>query len=113
MPSSATGSQPPRGFETTIEINHKRPFSESNPARLILVDDHAILREGLIALSNMESDLEVVGQAATIAEGLAVEQATNPDLIITALASPGVTGLQGIVDFRQQVPPAKVLVLTM
>ena len=115
MPSSTSGSQPPRGgYETTtIEITHKRPFSEANPARLRLIDDHAILREGLIALSNMESDLKVVGQAATIAEGLSVAQATLPDLIITDLALPGSTGLQGIVEFRQQVPTAKVLVLTM
>ena len=113
MPSSSSGSQLLRGGHETIEVGRRRSFSESSPARLILVDDHAILREGLIALSNMESDLEVVGQAATIAEGLAVAQATSPDLIITDLALPGVTGLQGIVEFRQQVPSAKVLVLTM
>jgi DNA-binding NarL/FixJ family response regulator len=113
MPSSSSGSQLLRGGHETIEVGRRRSFSESSPARLILVDDHAILREGLIALSNMESDLEVVGQAATIAEGLAVAQATSPDLIITDLALPGVTGLQGIVEFRQQVPAAKVLVLTM
>jgi DNA-binding NarL/FixJ family response regulator len=113
MPSSATGSQPPRGGYETIDIAPKRPFSDSNPARLILIDDHAILREGLIALSNMESDLKVIGQAATIAEGLSIAQATLPDLIITDLALPGATGLQGIVEFRSQVPGAKILVLTM
>ena len=113
MPSSSSGPQLLRGGHEAIEVGRRRSFSESTPARLILVDDHAILREGLIALSNMESDLEVVGQAATIAEGLAVAQATNPDLIITDLALPGVTGLQGIIEFRQQVPNAKVLVLTM
>jgi DNA-binding NarL/FixJ family response regulator len=113
MPSSSNGSQLLRGGHETIEVGRRRSFSESSPARLILVDDHAILREGLIALSNMECDLEVVGQAGTIAEGLTVAQATKPDLIITDLALPGVTGLQGIVEFRQQVPAAKVLVLTM
>jgi DNA-binding NarL/FixJ family response regulator len=97
-----------------MSLNSNRgPFSETNPARLILVDDHAILREGLIALSNMESDLKVVGQAANISEGLTVAQATHPDLIITDLALPGATGLQGIVEFRQKVPASKVLVLTI
>ena len=113
MPSSSYGSQPPRGVSETIGLASRGPFSDTHPARLILIDDHAILREGLIALSNMESDLRVIGQAATIAEGLTVAQATLPDLIITDLALPGATGLQGIVEFRQRVPSAKVLVLTM
>lgn len=113
MSSSFNGTQPPRGARETINLNSRPPFSDSNPARMILIDDHAILREGLIALSNMESDLSVVGQAASIAEGLTVAQSVQPDLIITDLALPGATGLQGIVEFRQRVPAAKVLVLTM
>lgn len=110
MTQSSNGSPLLRGGS---EIVHRGSFSETNPARLILIDDHAILREGLIALSNMENDLKVVGQAATIAEGLQVAQTVLPDLIITDLALPGATGLQGIVEFRQRVPAAKVLVLTM
>src|SRR5579871_838249 len=110
MPPSSNGSPLLRG---NPEIVHRGAFSETNPARLILIDDHAILREGLIALSNMENDLKVVGQAATIAEGLLVAQSVQPDLIITDLALPGATGLQGIVEFRQRIPTAKVLVLTM
>jgi DNA-binding NarL/FixJ family response regulator len=113
MPSSSNGSHAPRGAVETPVPSHRGPFSEANPARLILIDDHAILREGLIALSNMENDLKVVGQAATIAEGLAVAQAHHPDLILTDLALPGSTGLQGIVEFRSRVPASKILVLTM
>ena len=82
-------------------------------SRLVLVDDHAILREGLIALSEMEPDLKVVGQAGTIAEGITVAIAQRPDLIVTDLCMPGSTGLQGIVEFRQRCPGAKVLILTM
>ena len=78
MSPSSNGSPLLRGGP---EIVHRGVFSETNPARLILVDDHAILREGLIALSNMEVDLKVVGQAATIAEGLLVAQSMQPDLI--------------------------------
>jgi DNA-binding NarL/FixJ family response regulator len=113
MPSSSHGAVPPNSAHEAIGLSPKGAFSESHPARLILIDDHAILREGLIALSNMESDLKVVGQAANVAEGLAVAQATQPDLIITDLALPGATGLQGIVEFRQRVPASKILVLTM
>jgi len=88
-------------------------FSQSNPARLVLIDDHAILREGLIALSEMEPDLKVVGQAGGIAEGVSVVTATRPDIIITDISLPGATGLQGIVELRQRCPEARVLVLTM
>jgi DNA-binding NarL/FixJ family response regulator len=87
--------------------------SAAAPARLVLVDDHAILREGLIALSQMEPDLKVVGQAGSIAEGLAVAVTTQPDLIITDLSMPGATGVQGIIEFHQRCPVSRVLVLTM
>jgi DNA-binding NarL/FixJ family response regulator len=91
----------------------RAPFSATNPARIVLIDDHAILREGLVALSEMESGLKVVGHAGTIAEGIAIAMATDPDLIITDLALPGTTGMQGIMEFRQRCPQARVLVLTM
>lgn len=95
------------------EATHQVHFSTERPARIVLVDDHAILREGLIALSEMESDLKVVGQAGSIAEGVAVAMATLPDLIITDLSLPGATGVQGIVEFHQRCPDSRVLVLTM
>ena len=88
-------------------------YSATSPARLVLVDDHAILREGLCALSEMEGDLKVVGHAGTIAEGLALAAANDPDLIVTDLALPGTTGLQGILEFRRRSPKSRVLVLTM
>jgi DNA-binding NarL/FixJ family response regulator len=91
----------------------KLDFSTANPARLVLVDDHAILREGLTALTEIEGDLKVVGHAGTIADGIAVAMNVRPDLIITDLSLPGSTGLQGIVEFRQRCPDSRVMVLTM
>ncbi len=82
-------------------------------ARIVLVDDHAILREGLIALSELEDDLKVVGQAATVAEGIRVVAQTRPDLIVADLSLPGSRDLQGIAQFREHCPQAHVLVLTM
>jgi DNA-binding NarL/FixJ family response regulator len=104
-----SGGGTPGGGASTIE----RVSSKSNVSRIVLIDDHAILREGLIALSNMEKDLEVVGQGANLTEAIAVAEATQPDLIVTDLALAGATGLQGIVEFRSRIPTAKVLVLTM
>jgi DNA-binding NarL/FixJ family response regulator len=96
------------------DVRLARPaISEEHPARIVLVDDHAILREGLTALAEMERDLKVVGQAGSIVEGIAVAAAVRPDLIVTDLSLPGATGLQGIVEFRRRCPEAQVLVLTM
>jgi DNA-binding NarL/FixJ family response regulator len=88
-------------------------FSGGAPARIVLIDDHAILREGLTALSEMESDLKIVGQAGSITDGLTVAMATQPDLVITDLSLPGATGMQGILELRLRCPDSRVLVLTM
>ncbi|HEY4973852.1 MAG TPA: response regulator transcription factor [Steroidobacteraceae bacterium] len=111
MNGHATNGRGPAELSSAEPV--RRSISSAAPARIVLVDDHAILREGLIALSEMESDLKVVGQAGSIAEGLAVATATKPDLIVTDLSLPGATGVQGIVEFRQRCPDSSVLVLTM
>src|ERR1700758_4893977 len=81
-------------------------------ASIVLVEDHAILREGLRALIELESDLKVVGEASTGAEGVRVVQQTAPTLVITDLAMPGGSGLRTIDDLRKASPSVRVLVLT-
>ena len=81
--------------------------------RIVLVDDHTIVREGLSALIDLENDLEVVGQASSIAEAVVVSQALQPDLIITDISLPGATGVQGIVELRARCAGARLLVLTV
>ena len=84
----------------------------SRAARILLIDDHAILREGLSALIALESDLSVVGHAASIPEGIAAALALRPDLIITDLSLPSTTGAQAILELRRHCPDVRVLVLT-
>jgi DNA-binding NarL/FixJ family response regulator len=81
--------------------------------RILLVDDHTILREGLCALIELESDLAVVGQAGSIAEALLRAEALRPDLIITDISLPGATGVQGLVELRARCHGARLLVLTV
>jgi DNA-binding NarL/FixJ family response regulator len=81
-------------------------------ARIVLVEDHTILREGLRALIELESDLQVVGEASTGAEGVRVVRDTNPALVITDLAMPGGSGLRTIDELRAACPNLRVLVLT-
>lgn len=81
-------------------------------ASIVLVEDHAILREGLRTLIELESDLKVVGEASTGAHGVRVAQGTSPTLVITDLAMPGGSGLRTINELRTGCPYVRVLVLT-
>jgi DNA-binding NarL/FixJ family response regulator len=81
-------------------------------ARIVLVEDQAILREGLRALIELEPDLRVVGEASTGADGVRVVQSTSPTLVITELAMPDGSGLRTIDELRAVCPNLRVLVLT-
>ena len=81
--------------------------------RILLADDHAVLRSGLAALLNARSDITVVGEAADGAELLTQAQQTEPDLILLDLTMPRLGGLEVLPLLRQRVPDARVLILTM
>jgi DNA-binding NarL/FixJ family response regulator len=81
-------------------------------ARVLLIDDHAILREGLSALINLESDLEVVGQVGSISEAVEIVGSLDLDVIITDIRLPVTAGMQDIVELRSRFPSARLLALT-
>lgn len=81
--------------------------------KVLLADDHAILRAGLKMLLDAEPDIEVVGEAE---DGLAAIQKTNklkPDVVLMDIAMPGLNGLQATKEILAAHPDVKVLVLTM
>lgn len=81
--------------------------------RVLLVDDHAVIRAGLRALINAQADLEVIGEAKDGAEALAVACQTQPDIVLMDLSMPGHGGLPAIASIRKSCPHTQVLVLTM
>lgn len=81
-------------------------------ARVLVIDDHAILRDALSALINVESDLEVVGQVGSISEALVIAELLELDLIITDIRLPLATGMQDIVELRSRCPRTRLLALT-
>ena len=81
--------------------------------RILVTDDHSILRAGLTALLNAEPDLTVVGEASDGAECLRVAQAVQPDVILLDINMPGMNGLEALPMLRQVAPQSRVLVLTM
>lgn len=81
--------------------------------RILLIDDHAVLRSGLRLLLQTQPDLEVVGEAADAAQGLLEIRRLHPDLVLLDLSLPGLGGLELLKQAMAEQPWLKVLVLTM
>jgi two-component system response regulator NreC len=81
--------------------------------RLLIVDDHAILRAGLRLLINAQPDLTVAGEAADGDEAIHMAEKTKPDLVLLDLSMPKAGGLHLIPLIRQRCPLTRVLVLSM
>lgn len=81
--------------------------------RILLADDHAVLRAGLRLLLNSQPDLAVVGEAASGLEALDLAAAQQPDLILLDLSMPGLDGLEALPQLRRRAPQARILILTM
>jgi DNA-binding NarL/FixJ family response regulator len=81
--------------------------------RILIVDDHAVMREGLVAQINRESGLVVCGQAETAGAAVAAVESLNPDLVLADITLPGRNGLELIRDLKSLRPGLPVLVLSM
>jgi DNA-binding NarL/FixJ family response regulator len=79
---------------------------------VLLVDDHAVVRQGLRALLEAEGDIAVVGEAQNGREAVVLTKKTLPDVVLMDLAMPGLNGLEATRQIVRNVPSAKVLVLT-
>jgi NarL family two-component system response regulator LiaR len=80
--------------------------------RVLIVDDHAVVREGLRALIDVDPGLELVGEAADGVEAVQKARSLQPDVILLDLVMPRKSGIEAIGEIKQENPGARILVLT-
>lgn len=80
--------------------------------RILVVDDHPVVREGLVAIIDAQDDMTVVGEAGDGAQAIAIYKAARPNVVLMDLAMPGTDGVQAIEGMRAFDPDARVVVLT-
>lgn len=80
--------------------------------RVLIADDHAILREGLRSLLALQDDIEVVGEAADGQAALDLTRQLQPDIVLMDIAMPGMDGLEATRRLKQEHPATRVLILT-
>ncbi|HAY36187.1 MAG: response regulator transcription factor [Bacteroidetes Order II. Incertae sedis bacterium] len=80
--------------------------------RIVVVDDHPLLRKGLVLSLEVETDLTVCGQASNAEDALSVVEAENPDLVLVDISLPGMSGLELIKQIHAIRPTMKTLVVS-
>ena len=88
-------------------------MTKDGKIRVLIVDDHAVLRSGLHLLLDAQSDIEVVGEAGDVKEAVFETRDKKPDVVLMDVVMPGQTGIEGVPLVLKEAPEAKVLVLSM
>ncbi len=81
--------------------------------RILLADDHALVRKGIMAMLESESDLEVIGEANDGKEALELSKKLNPDLLIIDIRMPEMNGIEATSKLHEYSPQTKALILSM
>lgn len=88
-------------------------MAPSIPIRVLLVDDHHLVRAGIRSVLAMDSEFDVVGEAGSIGEALTLIEQVSPHVIVLDLSLPDASGVGGLARVRAVAPDAKVLILSM
>src|ERR1700682_5969680 len=80
--------------------------------RVLTVDDHALLREGIAALVNAESDMKLVAEASNGRDAIEKFRLHRPDVTLMDLQMPALNGIEAIIGIRNEFPSARIIVLT-
>ena len=81
--------------------------------RLLVADDHTLIRQGIVGLLGAQPDMEVIGEAGSGEEAVRETIRTSPDIILMDIGMPGISGLDATREIKQRAPKVRVLILTM
>jgi NarL family two-component system response regulator LiaR len=84
----------------------------SDPIRVLIADDHAVLREGLRSFLELQDGIEIVGDAADGAEAVALAEQLRPAVVLMDLVMPKLDGVEAMRELRERVPDTRVIILT-
>ena len=87
-------------------------MSDASPIRILVVDDHQLIRVGITTLILPESDIKVVGEASNGREAIAKYRECRPDVTLMDLQMPEMSGFDAIMAIRDEFPDARIIVLT-
>src|SRR4051794_38400498 len=106
-----------RSVPTLIPLRESRRHAVSSdamaPLRIVVVDDHAVVRSGLKLVLDAEEDLEVVAEAGDARSAVFEVRAEQPDVVLLDVTMPGKSGIEAIPDLLHEAPGAKILILSM
>src|SRR5437870_9121915 len=105
------GTEDVSGEERDLVATRGEQESNSRLIRVLLADDHALVREGTRRLLEAEDDVEVVAEAASGEEAIAAAQKLHPDIAIMDIAMPGIGGIEATRAIKARCPETAVLVL--
>jgi DNA-binding NarL/FixJ family response regulator len=97
----------------TVSINSNARETMVEKKRVLLVEDHALMRAGIRALLSREPNLDIVGEASNGREAINIIQTLKPDLILMDLSMQGSNGIEAIATIKRRHPKIRILVVTM
>jgi len=105
--------QAPSKREDTELIMSLDSSTDTNPASILLIDDHPLLRKGVKQLIDLEDSMDVIGEASNAHEGVARAQELDPDLILLDLNMPEINGIETLKMLREAEVSSRIVVFTV
>lgn len=96
----------------TKPVNPMQPLQPTNPITVMMVDDHRIVRHGVLSLLEVQDDIEVVGEADSGEQALQLVEELSPTIVLMDLMLPGMSGVEATRKVKQLCPGTQVIVLT-
>src|SRR5678816_2505994 len=93
-------------------MSGEQPVDEAPPIRVLLVDDHSVVRMGLRAFFDLLPDIEVVGEASDGSEGVAMARRLQPDVVLMDLLMPNMDGVTAIGRIKAERPETEIVTMT-